>query len=92
MNDALFDEFIRLFINHAINSKVDASVVVESIYMWLLLEYLGHILPTDEAKINLVKNSNWILAPLNSISSMSVVSSPRRLLRFFVNFLIINCV
>lgn len=55
--------------------------------MWLLLEYLAHILPMDEAKINLVKNSNWVSVSMNPISSVSSVSSPHRLLRFFTIYI-----
>ncbi|KAI1715957.1 hypothetical protein Ddc_10724 [Ditylenchus destructor] len=78
-NEELFVDFIRVLCDHAIRSNATAADADESIYTWLLMEYLEHLLPIDEAKLAFMKNSNWFCAPLSSNSS--TVSSPRKLLR-----------
>ncbi|KAL3114540.1 hypothetical protein niasHT_014347 [Heterodera trifolii] len=80
VNDALFDEFIELFSRHCIRSPATVKEATESVYMWLLADYLQYLLPIDEQKLNLLKNSTWISAPFSSLPT-SAVTSPRRLLR-----------
>uniref|UniRef100_A0A183C0R8 Pre-mRNA-splicing factor RBM22 n=1 Tax=Globodera pallida TaxID=36090 RepID=A0A183C0R8_GLOPA len=80
VNDVLFDEFIELFSRHCIRSPATIDEANESVYMWLLADYLQYLLPVDEQKLNLLKNSTWLSGPLASLPT-SAVTSPRRLLR-----------
>uniref|UniRef100_A0A915DMR7 Sphingomyelin phosphodiesterase 4 n=1 Tax=Ditylenchus dipsaci TaxID=166011 RepID=A0A915DMR7_9BILA len=80
-NDELFSDFIRMFSECAIRSQASADDALESIYIWLMLEYLEHILPITETKLNFMKNSNWFSAPSSPGPATAGVSSPRKLLR-----------
>lgn len=50
------------------------------VYLWILVEYLQYLLPIEEQRLSLLKNSNWLTGPLSSLPT-SAVTSPRRLLR-----------
>nr|CAD2140626.1 unnamed protein product [Meloidogyne enterolobii] len=89
-NDTLFNEFIDTFCRHCIRSTANNYDASESIFMWLLKQYLQYLLPIDEQRLAQLKSGNWFsgggLSASSSSSSLSQmptspVTSPRRLLR-----------